>query len=83
MTTGKRCGICRMTTVLAGLGALNWGLVGLFQVNLVERLLGGSAMGERIVYGVIGLAGLMTLVSLVVCCPCKKRGEPACSSETS
>lgn len=44
---------------LATIGALNWGLVGFFQFDLVATLLGGpTAILSRIVYGLVGLAGL-------------------------
>ncbi len=46
--------------ILVILGALNWGLVGLFQIDLVAALCGGpSAVASRAVYVIVGLAGLM------------------------
>lgn len=73
MTGGKCCGICKLVGVLVAIGAVNWGLVGLFQVDLVAKLLGSMTTTARIVYGLIGLAGVVKLVSFVKCCPC--RGE--------
>jgi len=73
MTGGKSCGICKIVGLLVGLGALNWGLVGLFQVDLVERALGTMTGASRAVYTIIGLAGLLKLVSLVKCCPCNNK----------
>jgi uncharacterized membrane protein YuzA (DUF378 family) len=72
MTGKKDCGICKIVGALVGIGALNWGLVGIFQVDLVERLLGTMTTPARVVYGIIGVAGLLKLVSLVKCCPCQK-----------
>lgn len=72
MTGGKCCGVCKIVGLLVGIGALNWGLVGLFQVDLVARLLGTMTTPARIVYGLIGIAGVIKLVSLVKCCPCSK-----------
>ena len=47
-------------------GAINWGLVGLFQFDLVAALFGGQgAAMSRIVYSLVGLAGLYQLVPLV------------------
>jgi uncharacterized protein len=44
---------------LATVGALNWGLVGFFQFDLVAAIFGGPAtILSRIVYGLVGLAGL-------------------------
>ncbi len=45
--------------ILSIIGSINWGLVGLFQFDLVSWLFGGQdAVLSRIIYGVIGLAGL-------------------------
>jgi uncharacterized membrane protein YuzA (DUF378 family) len=68
MTSGT-CGVCKLGGVLVALGALNWGLVGIFEVDLVARLLGDMTTPARIVYGIIGIAGLLKLVSLVKACP--------------
>jgi uncharacterized membrane protein YuzA (DUF378 family) len=72
MTGGKCCGVCKLVGLLVGIGALNWGLVGIFQVDLVAKLLGDMTTPARVVYGLIGVAGLLKLVSLVKCCPCNK-----------
>lgn len=41
------------------IGALNWGAIGLFGVDLVALLFGGQTSAlSRIVYTVVGLAGL-------------------------
>ena len=45
--------------ILAIVGCLNWGLVGLFQFDLVAWLFGGTgARLSRRVFAVVGLAGL-------------------------
>ena len=45
--------------ILSIIGSLNWGLVGIFQFDLVAWLFGGQDMIiSRILYTVIGLAGL-------------------------
>lgn len=45
--------------VLTILGALNWALVGIFQFDLVAWIFGGQGtLLSRIVYTVIGLAGI-------------------------
>ena len=71
----KKCWGCKIVTLLAGIGALNWGLVGVFNVNLVSRLLGDMTGPARVVYTLVGIAGLLMLASLVKCCPCGK--DPA------
>ena len=72
MTGGKSCGICKIVGLLVGIGALNWGLVALFQLDLVAKLLGPMTTAAKAVYILIGLAGLLKLISLVKCCPCQK-----------
>lgn len=79
--TGAKCGVCKVIGVLAGLGALNWGLYGVFNLDLVARLLGDMTMASKVVYGLIGVAGLLTLVSLVKCCPCA--GKSSCCETKS
>ena len=43
---------------IAIIGALNWGLIGLFQFNLVSALFGSMTLVTRIVYTLVGLSGL-------------------------
>lgn len=45
--------------VLTIIGALNWGLIGLFRFDLVATIFGGStSLISRIVYTLVGLAGI-------------------------
>ncbi len=69
-----KCPICKVIVLLAGIGALNWGLVAIFHINLVAKLLGDMTMPARAVYGLVGVAGLILLLSLVKSCPCCKKG---------
>ncbi len=59
----------KVSLVLAAIGAINWGLVGLFRWNLVDAILGGGAYEQtstlsRIVYVIVGLAGLVLFAFL-------------------
>lgn len=48
-----------LALILSIVGSLNWGLVGIFQFDLVAWLFGGmDSVVSRIIYTVIGLAGL-------------------------
>ena len=48
--------------ILSIVGSLNWGLIGIFQFDLVAWLFGGqSGIISRIVYTLVGLAGLWTI----------------------
>ena len=49
----------KISLTLTIIGAINWGLIGLFQFDLVAWIFGGqSAIISRIIYTVIALAGL-------------------------
>ena len=51
--------IDKIALVLAIIGALNWGAIGLFGFDVVAFLCGGQmAMVSRIIYTLVGLAGL-------------------------
>lgn len=47
-----------LMAVLVTVGAVNWGLVGASRFNLVDRLFGEKSTISRIIYGLVGLAGL-------------------------
>lgn len=47
-----------VAVILIIVGALNWGLVGAFNFNLVTTLFGDTTMITRVIYMLIGLAGL-------------------------
>jgi uncharacterized membrane protein YuzA (DUF378 family) len=56
-------GLVKTLLVLAIIGALNWGLIGFFNFNLVDAILGGGAREDtstlsRILYAIVGLAGV-------------------------
>ena len=73
MKDGK-CPICKTMAVLVIVGALNWGSVGLFGNNFVEQLLAGFGPAViKTVYILVGISGLVLLVSCFKACPaCKK-----------
>ena len=54
--------------LLTVVGALNWGLVGLLQFNLVSTLLGIGTTLEMLVYVLIGLSALYLLLTHVGDC---------------
>ena len=43
------------------IGAVNWGLIGFFNLNLVALIFGSMSWLSRIVYGLVGLCGLYLL----------------------
>lgn len=51
--------------ILSIVGCLNWGLVGLFRFDLVAWLFGGAgSLFSRLVYIIVGLAGLWSITFL-------------------
>ena len=49
----------RIALIISIIGALNWGSIGLFSFDLVAWIFGGQeAIGSRIVYTVVALAGI-------------------------
>ena len=55
----------RLALILVIIGALNWGLIGLFQFDLVASLFGGqTSILSRIIYSLVGIAGIYNIVFL-------------------
>ena len=53
--------ICLLLTII---GAINWGLIGIFDFNLVDTIFGTGALLSRIIYSLVGLAGLINIYLL-------------------
>lgn len=52
----------RLAILLMIIGAINWGLIGLFQFDLVAYLFGGPAsIVSRIIYTIVGVAGIYSI----------------------
>lgn len=52
----------KLALILVIVGALNWLSVGLFQLDIVAAIFGGqSSLLSRIVYGLVGLAGVYSI----------------------
>lgn len=54
-----------VAVVLIIIGGLNWGLVGLFDFNLVDTVFGEGSALARVIYVVVGLAALYQLITWV------------------
>jgi hypothetical protein len=57
-------GLQQIANILVIVGALNWGLVGLLDLNVVNMVLGSIAGLEKIVYILVGLSGVLALVNM-------------------
>ncbi len=55
--------ICLCLTII---GAINWGMIGLFKIDLVSTLFGEMTMITRIVYSLVAFAGLVNIALLFV-----------------
>ena len=49
--------ICLIFTII---GAINWGLIGFFDFNLVESIFGNDML-SRIIYSIVEIAGLINI----------------------
>ncbi len=67
MMMKKMCGVHKAAWVLLLVGGLNWGLVGLFDVDLVKWLLGAWPLVVRIVYVLVG-ASAVAMLGIGKCC---------------
>jgi uncharacterized membrane protein YuzA (DUF378 family) len=61
--------LAKTLIVVAIIGAVNWGLIGFFNFNLVDAIFGGGSAEEtstlsRVVYAIVGLCGLGALAML-------------------
>ena len=55
----------RIALILGIIGALNWGIVGLFRFDCVAFLFGGQTGAiSRVIYALVGLAGLWCITML-------------------
>ncbi len=57
----KSCKCGKLWMILTIIGALNWGLIGIFGFNLVTSILGDGTMATKIVYIVIGVAAILSI----------------------
>jgi uncharacterized protein len=62
--------LARTVLIVSVIGAINWGLVGFFNWNLVEAIFGGATRhattgGSRFIYALVGLAGLVSLIPVL------------------
>ncbi len=50
--------IDKIALVLIIIGAINWGLIGLLNFNLVEMIFGQMTIISRIIYALVGISGI-------------------------
>lgn len=48
--------------ILVLIGALNWGLIGILNFDLVEQLFGHMTIISRIIYGLVGISAIFLII---------------------
>lgn len=61
--------LAKFLLVVAIIGALNWGLIGFFNFNLVDAIFGGGSAEQtsaisRVIYAIVGLCAIVALLML-------------------
>lgn len=51
-----------ITYILVLIGALNWGLVGIFNIDLVAMIFGDMTVLARIVYALVGISAIIYVI---------------------
>ena len=51
----------KIALVFTIIGAINWGLVGIFNFNLVDAIFGAMSIISRIIYILVGISGLWAI----------------------
>ena len=50
--------VCLVLTII---GAIVWGIIGLFEFNLVDYIFGTGSLMSRIIYSLVGVSGLVNI----------------------
>ena len=50
--------ICLVLTII---GAIVWGIIGIFNVNIVDMIFGVESIISRIIYTLVGIAGIINI----------------------
>ena len=53
--------IDKIALILVIIGAINWGLIGIFNFNLVDSIFGTMSIVSRIIYILVGISGLWAI----------------------
>ena len=54
----------KVTLIFTIIGAINWGLIGMFDYNLVDSLFGAGSLLSRIIYVLVFASGILTIALL-------------------
>ena len=59
----------KISFILVLIGAINWGIIGIFSINLVSILVAGSVLLQRLVYIMVFAAAIDLIVLIFKCNP--------------
>ena len=65
-----------ITLALLIIGGLNWGLIGVFDVNLVAIVFGGDTAISRLIYILVGISALYQIIPLVAASSSERYENP-------
>lgn len=65
--------LCLVTSILLLIGGLNWGLIGLFNLNVVAMIFGHFPIVEKVIYILVGLSAVICIVKMI-----RHKCDPAC-----
>lgn len=51
----------KIALIFTIIGAIVWGAIGLFNINIVELIVGGSNFISRIIYSIVGICGIINI----------------------
>lgn len=51
----------KVALIFTIIGAINWGLIGIFDFNLVSAIFGDASALSRIIYTIVGITGLINI----------------------
>lgn len=51
----------KLALVFSIIGAIAWGIIGLFNINVVELITGGFNVVSRIIYTIVGICGVINI----------------------
>ena len=51
----------KVALIFTIIGAINWGLIGIFDFNLVSAIFGEATVLSRIIYTIVGITGLINI----------------------
>lgn len=51
----------KVALIFTIIGAINWGLIGIFDFNLVSAIFGEASVLSRLIYTIVGISGLINI----------------------